>query len=133
MSKAPVKKAPVKKTPVKKAPSKKAPVKKAPVAPKVVKPEIPILMRPSESKLKKAKKHKKFMNPLEVLFHTNSTSAVGIAFINALNGGLVVVTMLLMTIAFVTEMFVIVMRDYSEATDIITKYKNIIKSKVKRK
>jgi hypothetical protein len=132
-------KVPAKKVPAKKA-TPKATVKKpatAPkkVAPKVVKAEIPILMRPSEPKVKKpkTKRIRKLLTPLEILFRMNSLSAVGIAFINALNGGLVVVTMLLMMIAFVTEIFVMVTRDYSEANEVIHKYSNFVKAKVKKK
>jgi hypothetical protein len=113
------------------ATTKKASPKK--VAAVAVEPEIPILMRPSVARKKKVKTNKKLMNPLEVLFHLNSTSAVMIAFINALNGGLVVVTMLLMMIAFVTELFVVAMRDYSETNQVIAKYRNLVKNKVKRK
>jgi hypothetical protein len=70
---------------------------------------------------------------MELLFRTNSLSAVGIAFINALNGGLVAVTMLLMMMAFVTEIFVMVTRDYSQANEVINKYGNLVKAKVKRR
>jgi hypothetical protein len=130
-------KVPAKKVPAKKA-TPKATVKKpatAPkkVAPKVVKAEIPILMRPSEPKVKKPKRIRKLLTPLETLFRMNSLSAVGIAFVNALNGGLVAVTMLLMMIAFVTEIFIMVTRDYSEANEVIHKYSNFVKSKVKKK
>lgn len=132
-------KVPAKKVPAKKA-TPKATVKKpatAPkkVAPKVVKAEIPILMRPSEPKVKKpkAKRIRKLLTPLEILFRMNSLSAVGIAFINALNGGLVAVTMLLMMVAFVTEIFVMVTRDYSQANEVINKYSNFVKAKVKKK
>ena len=120
------------KVPAKKA-TPKATVKKRATAPKVVKAEIPILMRPSEPKVKKPKRIRKLLTPLEILFRMNSLSAVGIAFINALNGGLVAVTMLLMMVAFVTEIFVMVTRDYSEANEVIHKYSNFVKSKVKKK
>ncbi len=120
------------KVPAKKA-TPKATVKKRATAPKVVKAEIPILMRPSEPKVKKPKRIRKLLTPLEILFRMNSLSAVGIAFINALNGGLVVVTMFLMMVAFVTEIFVMVTRDYSEANEVIHKYSNFVKSKVKKK
>jgi hypothetical protein len=121
----------------------KAPTKKAVVAPKKsVKPkavapkvaDIPILMRVTEPKPKKPRFQKsKLMTPMELLLRTNSVSAVGIAFLNGLNGGLVAVTMLLMLVAFVTEIFVAVVRDYSEANEQLVKYKNIIKNKIKRK
>ena len=120
------------KVPAKKS-TPKATVKKRATAPKVVKAEIPILMRPSEPKVKKSKRIRKLLTPLEILFRMNSLSAVGIAFINALNGGLVAVTMLLMMVAFVTEIFVMVTRDYSEANEVIHKYSNFVKSKVKKK
>ena len=120
------------KVPAKKA-TPKATVKKQATAPKVVKAEIPILMRPSEPKVKKSKRIRKLLTPLEILFRMNSLSAVGIAFINALNGGLVAVTMLLMMVAFVTEIFIMVTRDYSEANEVIHKYSNFVKSKVKKK
>jgi hypothetical protein len=120
------------KVPAKKS-TPKATVKKRATAPKVVKAEIPILMRPSEPKVKKSKRIRKLLTPLEILFRMNSLSAVGIAFINALNGGLVAVTMLLMMVAFVTEIFVMVTRDYSEANEVIHKYSNFVKAKVKKK
>lgn len=122
------------KVPAKKA-TPKATVKKRATAPKVVKAEIPILMRPYEPKVKKPKKKRirKLLTPLEILFRMNSLSAVGIAFINALNGGLVAVTMLLMMVAFVTEIFVMVTRDYSQANEVINKYSNFVKAKVKKK
>jgi hypothetical protein len=130
MAKAPTKKAVV--APKKAVVAPKKSVKAKAVAPKVA--DIPILMRPSEPKIKKPRfKKSKLMSPMELLFRTNSLSAVGIAFLNALNGGLVVVTMLLMMVAFVTEIFVAVVRDYSGANDKIIKYKNLIKNKVKRK
>jgi hypothetical protein len=126
-------KAPTKKSVVasKKVTPKKS-VKEEAVAPKIA--DVPILMRVTEPKTKKPRFQKsKLMSPMELLFRTNSVSAVGIAFLNALNGGLVVVTMLLMLVAFVTEIFVAIVRDYSEANEKIIKYKNLIKNKVKRK
>jgi hypothetical protein len=135
MAKAPTKKAVVapKKAVVatKKVAPKKS-VKAEVVAPKVA--DIPILMRVTEPKIKKPRfKKSKLMTPMELLLRTNSLSAVGIAFLNGLNGGLVAVTMLLMLVAFVTEIFVAVVRDYSEANEQLVKYKNLIKNKVKRK
>lgn len=115
-----------------KAVTKKVKAKVAePVVPVVtVEPEIPVLMRPSVAKPKKAKR--KPISDLEILFHLNATSAVVIAFINAFNGGLVVVTMLAMTMAFVTEIFVMAVRDYSEFHSQMAKYKEILKSKIEK-
>jgi hypothetical protein len=122
-------------SPKKVAPKKVAPkksVKAKAVATKIA--DVPILMKATNSKPKKSRfKKSNIMSPLEVLFRINSLSAVGLAFINALNGGLVVISMLLMMMAFVTELFIIVVRDYSEANKKIIKYKNLIKDKVKRK
>jgi hypothetical protein len=102
-----------------------------PVVPVVsVEPEIPVLMRPSVAKPKKAKR--KPISDLEILFHLNATSAVVIAFINAFNGGLAVVTMLAMTMAFVTEIFVMAVRDYSEFHSQMAKYKEILKSRIEK-
>lgn len=92
-------------------------------------PKIPVLMRASEPKLKKKRK---VLSDLEILFHVNAVSATLIAFVNALNGGLVAVTMLAMTMAFVTEIFVMALRDYSEATEEVAKYRDILKAKVEK-
>jgi len=112
---------------VKKVVSKPA----VPVVPVViVEPEIPILMRPSVAKPKKAKR--KPPSDLEIIFHLNAGSAVLIAFVNAFNGGLVVVTMLAMTMAFVTEILVMAVRDYSELHNQIAKYKEILKARIEK-
>jgi hypothetical protein len=122
----------VNKVQVKKSPAKTAkPVKKVVVKPVPVEPEIPILMRPSEVKVKVEKKRKS-ISDTEVIFHVNAGAAVFMAFINALNGGLVVLTMMLMTMAFVTEVFVMAVRDYSEANKEVAKYRNILKARIEK-
>jgi hypothetical protein len=108
---------------------KKSPVKKTVLKAVPTEPEIPILMRPSVAKPKKKRKP---ISDLEVLFHVNAASAVLMAFINAFNGGIVVVTMLAMTMAFVTEIFVMAVRDYSGAHEELAKYKAILKSKIEK-
>jgi hypothetical protein len=79
------------------------------------------------------KKNLKRVSDMEILFHLNAGSATLIAFINAFNGGLVVVTMLAMTMAFVTEIFVMMLRDYSEINNEMAKYRAILKAKRNRK
>jgi hypothetical protein len=73
------------------------------------------------------------VSDMEILFHTNAGFAVLIAFVNALNNGLIVITMLAMTMAFVTEIFVMMLRDYSEVNKEMAKYRAILKAKRNRK
>jgi hypothetical protein len=97
------------------------------VAAVVAEPEIPILMRPSVAKVKKQRKPMRRMSDMEILFHTNSSSAVLIAFANGLNGGLVATTMLLLIMAFVTEIMAVALRDYTDVNLQMAKYKQMLK------
>ncbi len=112
-------------TPKKSVATKKVAPKK--VAAVVAEPEIPILMRPSVAKVKKQRKPMRRMSDMEILFHTNSSSAVLIAFANGLNGGLVATTMLLLTMAFVTEIMAVALRDYTDVNLQMAKYKQMLK------
>ena len=120
----------------KKVAPKTTPKKRATTIKKVeavaVEPEIPVLMKPSEPKVKR-KGLARTMSDMEILFHTSAGSTMLIAIINGMNGGLVYVTMLLLTMACVTEMFVMVLRDYSEVNTQVVKYKEMIKLLRKKK
>jgi hypothetical protein len=130
VAKVPAKPVPSKTTANKKTAPKKV-VKKVAV---VAEPEIPILMRPSVAKDKKPKKLRlKGISSLKILFHINSASAFIIASVNAVNGGLIAVTMLLVMMAVITEILATVFTNPSEINAQVAKYRAFFRKIMEKK